>query len=51
MKHGGDQQRVGIDVLEESAVTSDEILLLMNEALTQLEWEDPQRGRVVILRG
>jgi RNA polymerase sigma factor (TIGR02999 family) len=50
MKHGGGQQRVGLELLETSTVTPDEKLLMMDEALSQLEVADPERARVVILK-
>lgn len=50
LKHGGCHQRVSIEELDLAAVTPDEKILLIDEALTQLESEDPERARVVSLR-
>ncbi|HEY4414944.1 MAG TPA: sigma-70 family RNA polymerase sigma factor [Verrucomicrobiae bacterium] len=50
LKHGGDQERVDIESLELSDTTPDEKVLLINDALEQLEQEHPERGRVVVLK-
>lgn len=49
-KRGGNQSRVDIEHLEISAVTPDEHILLVNEALQQLEAEDPEKARIVTLK-
>ena len=50
MKHGGGQERLNIDELELADATPDEKLLLVDEALAQLEVEHPERARVVVLK-
>lgn len=49
-KRGGDLQRVPLDAAEEIAVSDDDKLLLVHEALCRLEKEDPIRARVVLLK-
>lgn len=49
-KHGGGQERLSLDQIEVADDTEDEKLLLVNEALEQLEREDPVRAQVVELR-
>jgi len=49
-KHGGDQQRIDIDDLDFSAVAPDENVLLINEALEELERAHPERALVVVLK-
>ena len=50
VKHGGGQKRVDIEDLELAEATPDEKILLMDEALAQLEKEYPERARVVVLK-
>lgn len=50
IRHGGGLARVGIDDRQASAKTPDDQLLLVNEALDELEKIDPIRARVVILK-
>ncbi|HEX7654790.1 MAG TPA: ECF-type sigma factor [Verrucomicrobiae bacterium] len=50
LKHGGGQQRFNIDDLELMAVPPDDKVLLVNEALEQLEKTNPERARVVVLK-
>jgi RNA polymerase sigma factor (TIGR02999 family) len=50
LKHGGGQERVNIEDLDLAGATPDEKLLLVNEALEQMERENPERARVVVLR-
>jgi RNA polymerase sigma factor (TIGR02999 family) len=50
LKHGGGQTRLDIDDLELAETTPDDNVLLINEALEQLEKEDPQQARVVVLK-
>ncbi len=50
LKHGGGQERLDIEELELSETSPDEKVLLINDALEQLELENPERGRVVVLK-
>lgn len=50
LKHGGDQQRVDMDDVDFSAVVPDENVLLINEALEELERTNPERALVVVLK-
>lgn len=49
-KHGGGQERLNVDDLSLAGSTPDEKVLLVNDALEQLEAEDPERARVVVLK-
>jgi RNA polymerase sigma factor (TIGR02999 family) len=50
VKHGGDQERVDLAEADLAGPTPDERLLLINEALVQLEVEYPERARIVVLK-
>jgi RNA polymerase sigma factor (TIGR02999 family) len=50
LKYGGGQERLNIADLELAETTPDEKVLLINDALEQLEAEQPERGRVVMLK-
>jgi RNA polymerase sigma factor (TIGR02999 family) len=50
LRHGGGQQRVGVEGLEVAALEDDELLLAVNEALDQFAAEDPVKAAVVKLR-
>ena len=50
LKHGGGQQRMELEELSVAAPTPDEKILLVNEALEQLEAENPERARIVVLK-
>lgn len=50
LKHGGGQIRVELEDTDLAAVTPDDKILLVDEALTQMEVENPERARVVLLR-
>jgi RNA polymerase sigma factor (TIGR02999 family) len=50
IKHGGDQVRVDIQDLDLAETTPDDNVLLINEALQQLEKDDPEQARVVLLK-
>jgi RNA polymerase sigma factor (TIGR02999 family) len=50
IKHGGGQVRLDIDDLELSGSTPDEKVLLINEALEQLQKEDPEKARIVVMK-
>ena len=49
-KHGGGQMRVDIEDLELAEAMPDEKILLMDDALAQLEKEYPERAQVVVLK-
>jgi RNA polymerase sigma factor (TIGR02999 family) len=48
LKRGANPQRVDLDELELAEATPDEKLLLIHEALVELEAENPERSRVVV---
>ena len=50
LKHGGGQDRVDIAQLDLAEPTPDDKILLVDEALAQLELEHPERARVVVLK-
>jgi RNA polymerase sigma factor (TIGR02999 family) len=50
LKRGGGQARLDIDELELAATTPDDKVLLINEALEQLQAEDPERAHIVVLK-
>jgi RNA polymerase sigma factor (TIGR02999 family) len=50
IKHGGGQARVDIADLDLAETTPDDNVLLINEALQELEQEDPEQARVVVLK-
>ena len=50
LKHGGGQERLDIEGLELAEAPVDDRILLINEALSELEKEDPERARVVVLK-
>ena len=49
-KRGGERRRVDLDQIEIALDTSDEQLIALDEALTQLAAEDPDAARLVNLR-
>jgi RNA polymerase sigma factor (TIGR02999 family) len=49
-KHGRGWQRVDLDQVNIAIQTDDDTLLLVDEALTRLEQEDPQKAELVKLR-
>ena len=49
-KRGGERRRVDLDRVEVALDTSDEQLIALDEALTQLAAEDPDAARLVNLR-
>ena len=49
-KHGQGWQRVDLDLVNVAIHNDDDTLLLVNEALTHLEKEDPQKAELVKLR-
>ena len=50
LKHGGGQERLNIEDLDLAATTPDDKILLVNDALQQLEAEHPERARIVVLK-
>jgi RNA polymerase sigma factor (TIGR02999 family) len=50
LKRGGGQLRLDIDEIDLAATTPDEKILLMNDALEQLQAEDPEKARLVVLK-
>jgi RNA polymerase sigma factor (TIGR02999 family) len=50
LKHGGGQQRLNIEDVEQAAATPDDQLLLVNDALGQMEKENPEYARIVALK-
>jgi len=50
VKHGGDQQRLDFEDFDLSAAAPDENVLLINEALEELERVNPERAMVVVLK-
>ena len=50
LKHGGGGERLNVEELELAETTPDEKILLVNDALEQLEVAQPERARVVVLK-
>ncbi len=50
LKHGGGQARVDIQDIDLAETTPDDNVVLINEALHQLEKSDPEQARVVVLK-
>jgi len=50
LKRGGDQVRVDADQIELAATTPDEKVLLINDALEQLQVQDPEKAKVVVMK-
>lgn len=50
LKHGGGQERLNIEGLDLAGPTTDEKVLLVNDALQELERENPERARIVLLK-
>jgi len=50
LKHGGGQVRLNIDEQEVAAVAPDDKILLIDEALKELEKSDPQQGKIVVMK-
>jgi RNA polymerase sigma factor (TIGR02999 family) len=50
IKHGGGQFRVDLADLDLAETTPDDNMVLINEALQQLEQADPEQARVVVLK-
>jgi RNA polymerase sigma factor (TIGR02999 family) len=49
-KHGGGQQRLNVDELELAQVAPDDKILLVDDALDDLERIHPERARIVVLK-
>lgn len=50
LKRGGDQLRVDVDELDLAATSPEEKILLIDEALQELQGRDPEKARVVLLK-
>ena len=50
LKHGRGKERLDIEGLELAETTPDDKVLLVNEALEELEASQPERARVVVLK-
>lgn len=50
LKHGGGQERVALEKLDLPQAAPDDKVLLVNEALEDLERSNPERARVVVLK-
>ena len=50
LKHGGGQERLNIQDLDLAEAAPDEKVLMVDEALEQLERSNPERARVVVLK-
>lgn len=50
LKHGGGQHRMDVDGLELSVAGPDDKILMVEEALQQLEAVNPQRAQVVVMK-
>ena len=50
LKRGGGQARVDIDAIDVAAASPDEKVLLMDEALEQLQAQDPEKARIVVMK-
>jgi RNA polymerase sigma factor (TIGR02999 family) len=50
LKHGGHLQRTDVKELDLAATSSDEMILLVNEALERFQAEDSEKGRIVVMK-
>ncbi|MGH7979329.1 MAG: ECF-type sigma factor [Limisphaerales bacterium] len=50
LKRGGGQLRLDIGQMDLAVAPPDEKILLMNDALEQLQAEDPEKARIVVLK-
>lgn len=50
LKHGGGQQRLNMEDLELAGIAPDDKILLVDDALEQLERSNPERARVVVMK-
>ena len=49
-KHGGHLQRTDATTLDLVATSPDEMILLVDEALGRFQAEDPEKGRIVVMK-
>lgn len=50
LKHGGGQERLNVEDLNLAQAAPDEKILLVDEALKQMEKDNPERAKVVLLK-
>ncbi len=50
LKHGGGQSRLNLEDIDLAETNPDDNVILINEALQQLEQEDPEQARIVVLK-
>src|SRR4029078_12172547 len=50
LKRGGGQARLNIEDLDLAQTTPDDKVLLVNEALEQLQVEDPEKAKIVVMK-
>ncbi|HXS68586.1 MAG TPA: ECF-type sigma factor, partial [Candidatus Polarisedimenticolia bacterium] len=50
LKRGGGQMRLNVDDVNLAETTPDDKVLLMDEALEQLEVEDPEKAKIVVMK-
>jgi RNA polymerase sigma factor (TIGR02999 family) len=50
LKRGGGQQRLNVDEINLAETTPDDKVLLMDEALEELEAEDPEKAQIVVMK-
>jgi RNA polymerase sigma factor (TIGR02999 family) len=50
IKHGGGQQRLNIEDVDLASAAPDDKILLVNEALENLERNNPERARIVVMK-
>ena len=50
LKHGGNLVRLQIEALDLMASSSDEMILLVDEALERFQVEDPEKGKIVVMK-
>ena len=50
LKRGGRQQMLDVDELEIAETTPEEKVLLIDDAVKQLQVQDPEKARVVVLK-
>ncbi len=50
IRHGGDQQRVDLDVIDLAAAGPDDTTLLVNDALEQLDKTNPEWAQIAVMK-